>query len=692
MHSPAPGSRFGRYLLDERIGMGGMGVVFRATDTRLNRTVALKLMAGRLAGNEEFTQRFEREADVMARLDSPHVVTILDHGVDDGVSWIATQFVRGGDLSALLARGKGLGLATAAQVCAQIAEALADAHEAGVIHRDVKPSNVLLRDADFAELRQDPFVYLCDFGIAHTGTTGLTQTGGVAGSWAWLAPERTQGDPGTERSDIYALGCVLFATLTGHAPYAGSDVEVALAQVQQPVPRFAGDDPATARVNAVLAKAMAKDPAARYASAREMRADLLGLTSLGDRILVAPDRVTGTGTGTGTQVRATPTPGSSDRRRRWVPVAAVAAVAVLGGAAFAGWRLSGDDRAEADRPIVVLGDVDGNGNGDVVVRWYNFGEEYKEGRDFLFASDGSSFTDPERRPQPEGLSVSGDVDGDGITEVVGIDDNLETDGLTVTTVTEDGSTRQSEFSAAGHRSDATPLLADVDGDGRDDLILSYDENPDATRSTLVLEVALSTDDGFAEPRQWGEIGNWMDYSEFFTAGDVDGDGDADLVLHRLPPSTDKSTRTPQLRLMLSDGTSFGGLGAPRAITADEDLSAPIDVADVDGDGVEEILALATGETATVQVFRVDDGEIAPGDTWLTDHGDDPDGSTDLTTSDVNGDGSADLVLLRTAEDRSVTIDVAVSDGDSFDEPAQWAAPQCLNKECKESWNIIGRAL
>lgn len=681
LNSPTPGSQFGRYRIDERIGMGGMGVVFRATDTRLNRTVALKVMAGRLTGSDEFTQRFQREADIMARLDSPHVITIHDHGVEDGVPWISTQFVRGGDLGDLLRNRGPLPLARAAQVCAQIAEALADAHDAGVVHRDVKPSNVLLRDGS---ADADPFVYLCDFGIAHTGTTGLTQTGGVAGSWAWLAPERTKGDPGTARSDIYALGCVLWATLTGHAPYVGSDVEVALAQVQQPVPQFVGDDPVTRRVNAVLARALAKDPADRYASAGEFRTDLLGLASYGDRALVAPEAPDDTATGTGTQVRAVH---QVTRPRRWAPVAALAAVALLAGAAYVGWRVVGDHEAKSPEPVVVQGDVDGDGKGDLLVRWFNYGTDYKEGRDFLIRSTGDGFDAPERLPQPDGLSVRGDVDGDGLDDVVGIDDNNETKGLDVTVIGADGDEHRQALPGRGNRAEAHPILADVDGDGLDDLVLTVPRDTSASRSPIDLEVALSTDDGFADPVTWGSVGNWASYGEVILPGDVDGDGRDDLVLR---PTTNAggAGASAQLRVMLSDGSGFSSPTAGRETPDDGPVPPPLDVADLDGDGAEEVVVHVRGKPGTLRVHRFEKDALSEGEDWVTDPDVSRDDTQDITLVDVNGDGMTDAVLQRVKTETTIRLDVALSTGDSFEPPVRWGKVPCLNQGCAEVWSML----
>lgn len=275
---PEPGDEFGRYRIESRLGQGGMGVVYLAHDLTLDRRIALKVVAGVLAGDPGFRERFQREATTLARLDSPHIITIYDHGEYDGLPFIATQYVAGGDLGKLLRARGALPPALAARICAQIVGALADAHRAGVVHREVKPANVLLRDPDAAE----PTAYLCDFGIAQTDSEGLTGTGMVAGTWAYLAPERAAGASASAASDLYAVGCLLWALLTGRPPYGGSDVEMAIAHRDAPIPRLPGRDPLSRRLNTIIGRAMAKDPGARYATAEAFRADLLAVAGSGD--------------------------------------------------------------------------------------------------------------------------------------------------------------------------------------------------------------------------------------------------------------------------------------------------------------------------------------------------------------------------------------------------------------------------
>lgn len=273
---PGVGADFGRYRIERRLGMGGMGVVYAARDTVLDRLVALKVIAGQLAGDDEFRRRFQREAGVLARLDSPHVIAIYDHGEHDGVPFIATQYVPGGDLGDLLEAHGPLPPAVALQIAAQVTEALADAHRAGVVHRDVKAANVLLRSREITALDARPHSYLADFGIA-LSDGNATHTSSAAGSWAYLSPERLRGTPATPASDLYAVGCLLWACLTGAPPYTGSDAEVVMGHVSEPVPHLEGDDDFATRLDAVLRKALAKTPAERWQDAAQLRAALLDL-------------------------------------------------------------------------------------------------------------------------------------------------------------------------------------------------------------------------------------------------------------------------------------------------------------------------------------------------------------------------------------------------------------------------------
>lgn len=273
MSRPREGDLFGRYRIVRIVGNGGMGVVFEAEDEALaHRTVALKVISGQFADEPEFRSRFRREAESLATLDSPHVITIHDYGEIDGAAYLAMQFVRGGDLGHLLNTRGSLRARTALNLTAQLAAGLGEAHEAGIIHRDIKPSNVLLRDAASPELHG----YLCDFGIAHVSQDErFTTHGSVVGSWHYLAPERGKGAAGSVASDIYSLGCVLWAMLTGGAPYTGSDAEIARGHTEDPPRQLIGRGPAIDHVNRILATAMAKEPGDRFGSTDELRQQLL---------------------------------------------------------------------------------------------------------------------------------------------------------------------------------------------------------------------------------------------------------------------------------------------------------------------------------------------------------------------------------------------------------------------------------
>ena len=330
---PIEGEHFGRYRLQRKLGQGGMGVVYQAHDTTLDRDVAVKLVVPHLAGDEDFRARFQHEASVLARLESPRIVRIYDHGEHDQMLYLVTQLIQGGDLFRMVQREGSLPPALATSVVAQVVEGLCDAHAVGVVHRDIKPANVLLRQRG-RELE----AFLCDFGIATTPGADLSRTGTVAGSLPYMAPERHQGAEAGPQGDVYAAGCLLWHALTGSAPYAGTDVEVAMAHLQAAIPQLPGRDPYSGAVNAILRKAMAKDRAKRYATARAMLRDLDAAAAL------APDAITLPGA---TAIRQQVVIGT--RRGRWLPAVAavVASVAVLATAVLAGGAIGGDDRGRA---------------------------------------------------------------------------------------------------------------------------------------------------------------------------------------------------------------------------------------------------------------------------------------------------------------------------------------------------------
>jgi serine/threonine protein kinase len=255
---------FGRYQLIELLGRGGMGEVWRAHDTTIDRVVALKMLLPHFAKDPEFDRRFRREARTAARLDDPHVVPIYDVGEIDGRLYVTMRLINGVDLETLLKSG-ALAPERAVHIIEQIASALNAAHQAGLVHRDVKPSNILLGDNDFA--------YLIDFGIARAADdTALTSEGSTIGTWAYMAPERFRAGDIQPSSDIYALACVLYQCLTGEPPFPGSTLEqVAVGHMVAPPPRpseISGTVPAG--LDQVIETGLAKQTTDRFTTAVDM--------------------------------------------------------------------------------------------------------------------------------------------------------------------------------------------------------------------------------------------------------------------------------------------------------------------------------------------------------------------------------------------------------------------------------------
>ncbi|HKE81104.1 MAG TPA: protein kinase [Solirubrobacteraceae bacterium] len=261
------GTTLAAYRIDGLIGHGGMGDVFLAHDTRLGRPVALKVLADRLAGDERFSEQLLRESQVAASLDHPNVVPIYDAGDADGRLFIAMRYVHGLDLKALLRAEGALAPDRAVAIAAQVASALDAAHRRGLVHRDVKPSNILLDRQDGRE-----HAYLADFGLVQSVDRSSPADGQFMGTVDYVAPEQIRGEPVDGRADQYALGCLLFECLTGSLPFRhGSDVAAIYAHLEEPPPRASerreGLRPA---VDHVLQRAMAKDPGERFATCGEL--------------------------------------------------------------------------------------------------------------------------------------------------------------------------------------------------------------------------------------------------------------------------------------------------------------------------------------------------------------------------------------------------------------------------------------
>ena len=263
---PVDGTPFGRYRLIELLGRGGMGEVWKAYDTTMKRVVAMKVLPPNFADDEQYQVRFRREAHAAAGLDEPHIVPIHDFGEIDERLFVTMRLIDGKTVQQLLADG-ALAPERAVSIVEQIASALGAAHGVGLIHRDVKPANILVTPDDFA--------YLIDFGIARAADeTKLTSTGATIGTVAYMAPERFTSDRADARSDIYALTCVLYECLTGTQPFPGESMERQITgHLYQEPPRPSMAQPGIApQMDQVIAVGMAKDPEQRYATTRDLAA------------------------------------------------------------------------------------------------------------------------------------------------------------------------------------------------------------------------------------------------------------------------------------------------------------------------------------------------------------------------------------------------------------------------------------
>jgi two-component system response regulator DevR len=290
-HDLPVGFRVGAYRIESLLGRGGMAVVYEATDSRLERRVALKVLMRERAESPEFRKRFLREAHFAASLDHPNIVPIYDTGAEMGSLYIAMRCVRGGNLAALLRRSGPLEPGHALAVLAPVADALDAAHAAGLIHRDVKPANILL--SQVAERHGYQHVYLSDFGLTRYAAelTKLTGTGNLIGTLDYIAPEQIRGQSIDARTDLYALGCVAYECLTGHPVFVRDDAAALLwahlNDVPAPVSRRRNELRAA---DPVVAKALSKNPSERYQSCEQFA------VALADALLTDRPRLSDTDT------------------------------------------------------------------------------------------------------------------------------------------------------------------------------------------------------------------------------------------------------------------------------------------------------------------------------------------------------------------------------------------------------------
>ena len=281
----------GRYEIEELVGHGGMSSVYKAHDTLLERHVALKILHEQYTGDDDFVERFKREARSVAQLQHPNIVTVIDRGEEDGRQYIVFEYIDGENLKECVVRKGRLGVDEALDVAIEAARGLSFAHEHGLVHRDVKPQNVLLNGDGRAKVT--------DFGIARTvDVDGMTQTGTVFGTSNYIAPEQASGQRVDAHSDVYSLGTVLYELLAGEVPFPGeSFVAVAMKHVQEPAPNLLEARPEVpVRVAAAVDRALEKDPELRFPTMAAFAAELeacraeLARDEDGDATMVIPSR------------------------------------------------------------------------------------------------------------------------------------------------------------------------------------------------------------------------------------------------------------------------------------------------------------------------------------------------------------------------------------------------------------------
>ena len=348
----SPGDVFAGHRIEGVAGRGGMGVVYRARQIALDLTVALKVISPELAGDSGFRRRFQDEARLAASLEHPNVLPVRDAGEEQGLLYIAMRFVQGTDLRRVIEDAGRLEPGEVAAIADQVASGLDAAHAHGLVHRDVKPENVLIEHTEAG-----PHAYLADFGLTKdtASKSGLTGTGTWVGTLDYVAPEQVCGEPVDARTDVYAFGCMLFEMLSGRVPFdRDSDIAKLWAHVHDPPPPL---DPALGldqRYDEVLARAMAIDPDERYLSAGDLGRALQG--AVGGEVVTVPERSVAQGRAANPQLGSTQTPRSATPRKRLAIgaamiglLAAIAVAAVAVGNSGSGGDAGGGARSQQAR-------------------------------------------------------------------------------------------------------------------------------------------------------------------------------------------------------------------------------------------------------------------------------------------------------------------------------------------------------
>jgi serine/threonine-protein kinase len=280
---PSPGpSKIGKYDVEERVGEGAMGVVYRAVDPVLKRRVAIKVMSDAFAQNDDLRERFLREAQAAGSLQHPNVITIYDFGDVDGHPYIAMEFVEGQDVAELIAHQVPLSVVDKLDLAIGVLQGLAYAHKRGVVHRDIKPANIRIDDEGKARIM--------DFGVAHLASSNMTKSGVMLGTPSYMAPEQIVGGKVGPQTDIFSVGAVLYELLTGARPFEGGTLQAVMYRVlsENPASLSTAAPGLPARLNDVVMRALAKDAENRYSSALDMANDLLAIRAVIDASAASP--------------------------------------------------------------------------------------------------------------------------------------------------------------------------------------------------------------------------------------------------------------------------------------------------------------------------------------------------------------------------------------------------------------------
>ena len=333
--------KLGRYVIVEELGQGAMGVVYKAVDPLIDRTVAIKTINLDLSRDEleTFEKRFQREVQSAGKLNHPNIVTIYDVGRAEGVAYMAMEFLQGKELREILDSGVVLPIEKVVHIAAQVCDGLAFAHEHGIVHRDIKPANIMVL--------KNGMVKITDFGIAQVSSASRTMAGMVMGSPKYMSPEQVVGQTVDGRSDIFSLGVVLYEMLTGKTPFVGDNISAIMYQIlnEEPIPPKAFNQNIPDSINYIVLKALAKQPDARYQTAKELARDLRKYKTL---VVPAPGenpapaaplerrRTPRDSLGDKTQVIArlseeeeSPPPAPAAARRRWPHWALLAGIPLL---------------------------------------------------------------------------------------------------------------------------------------------------------------------------------------------------------------------------------------------------------------------------------------------------------------------------------------------------------------------------